>query len=56
MNAVKWFVVGWFFFWFLKYVVFGLDDWNKVLHPGRIEDYTSWERKFRLPLLGNIGG
>ena len=34
---------------FFKYIVFGLEKWNSLLHPERIEGSNSM---FRKPLLG----
>ena len=36
----------------LKYLVFGLDAWNKTLHPGRTDANTT----FNKPLMGRVRG
>ena len=38
----------------LKYLVFGLDAWNGVLHPGLV--IAPNQRAFRRPLLGLLEG
>lgn len=37
-EHIKYMALGFFGLLFVKYIVVGLDDWNSVLHEGRIED------------------
>lgn len=36
-EKIKWFTFGAVSLLFVKYVLVGLDDWDSVLHPNRIE-------------------
>jgi hypothetical protein len=42
---VVWFLVGVASVFFVKYVLFGLDRWNSVFHPARIEGQDVEEYK-----------
>jgi hypothetical protein len=48
-GRAEWMVAGVVVLLLLKYVVFGLDAWDGVLHPDRIEPADS---PWRNPLLG----
>jgi hypothetical protein len=52
-NKAAWFFLGWVSILGLKYVVFGLDAWNQVLHPGLVPAPN--QQAFRKPLLGVLG-
>lgn len=54
MNVkAKWFAIGWGSVLALKYIVFGLDAWNNVLHPGLVTAPN--QQPFRKPFLGLLG-
>lgn len=37
MVKYKWFILGIITLLLVKYYVFGLNKWNSIFHPGRIE-------------------
>lgn len=51
MTAFLYMLAGIALLLILKYFIFGLDIWDSVLHPNRIEPLDS---PFRKPLLGLI--
>lgn len=45
--------LGWLIGWTLKYIVFGLENWDKALHPERLAgDTTGPYSMFTKPFLG----
>jgi hypothetical protein len=45
--------LGWLIGWTLKYIIFGLQNWDTVLHPERVvADTTGPYRMFAKPFLG----
>lgn len=52
-TKVVWFLLGWVTILLLKYVVFGLTNWNNLLHPGLIPAPN--QQAFLKPFFG-IGG
>lgn len=53
-NHRAWFLfLGWFTTIVLKYIVFGITNWNNVLHPGLVPAPN--QTPFLKPFLGIFG-
>jgi hypothetical protein len=51
------FLAGFSAVYILKYVIFGLEQWDKMLHPERLTvDVTGPSKRFAKPLLGLFSG
>jgi protein-S-isoprenylcysteine O-methyltransferase Ste14 len=52
-HIVMFLFLGWLIGWSLKYIIFGLGNWDKVLHPERFTaDTTGPYKIFAQPFLG----
>ena len=53
-EKIAWFVVGWASVFALKYVVFGLTNWNNMFHPGLVIAPNQYG--FQEPFFGVFSG
>lgn len=51
-EKLQWAGIGWLALLGVKYIVFGLDQWNAIFHPGLV--IAPNQEAFRKPFLGAL--